>query len=86
MDCFSLRKNKEPIMKILWSGPLTNQEAIRIEKKLISVFRKKFELKNEDDRGLGGKVSTNTVHQYSLDGGSYYFFFNANSRLYAYRD
>lgn len=75
---YLLRRNKEPIMKILWSGLLTNAEAIRIEKKLISVFRKKFDLKNEDDRGLGGKVLTNTVYQYSLDGIFISSFMNSN--------
>lgn len=73
-----LRKNEEPVMRIMWVGLLTNDDAIRVEKKLISVFRKKFDLKNGDDKGLGGNVSTICVYQYTLDGELIGSFLNAN--------
>lgn len=73
-----IKQDLRPVMKILWNGYLTLEDAIRIEKKLISVYRKSFDLKNGNDHGLGGKISTRCVHQYSMDGTFMKTFINAN--------
>lgn len=73
-----LKQNLSPTMKILWEGYMSMKDAIKIEKKLISVYKKSFDLKNENDHGLGGKISTKYVHQYSIDGTFIETFLNSN--------
>ncbi len=63
-----LRKNLKPEMKIVWNGVMIERHAMNIEKHLIRHYRKSWDLKNGDDRALGGSYSTTFVYQYDLDG------------------
>lgn len=76
-----LRKNKEPIMEVIWEGSLTLKEAIALEKYLIKHYKKKFELKNDNDFALGGGFSTKTVYQFSSDGVFVQSYANANQAM-----
>jgi predicted GIY-YIG superfamily endonuclease len=76
-----LRKNKEPIMQVIWQGSLTLEEAMALEKYLIKHYRKKFQLKNDNDSALGGSFSTKVVYQFSSDGLFLSSFANANQAM-----
>lgn len=76
-----LRQNLKPDMKIIWSGEITEQRAIHLERWMIRHYRKKFDLKNLDDRALGGSYSTKPVYQYSLDGAFIAGFNNAGQAM-----
>lgn len=76
-----LRKNLKPIMNTIWQGKLTLSDAIKTEEKLIKKYSKKFKLKNGIDRGLGGKIVTKQVYQYSLDGVFLTKYPNANQAM-----
>lgn len=73
-----LRKNKMPILNVVWCGKITLSQAILGEKALIKKYKKLYDLKNENDRGLGGRVSTTIVYQYNSDGQLIGQFINAN--------
>lgn len=73
-----LRKNKRPILNIIWTGKITLSQAILGERSLIKRYKSRYDLKNEDDRGLGGRVSTVSVHQYDNDGKFIGSFINSN--------
>lgn len=63
-----LRKNSAPIMRVIWDGVIDNAQAILGEKSLIKRYRKVYDLKNQDDKGLGGSVRTKTIYQFSSNG------------------
>lgn len=65
-----LRKNLKPVMSVVYQNILKTEEAILVEKMLIRKFKKKFDLLNQDDRALGGSVSTARVYQYNTEDGS----------------
>jgi predicted GIY-YIG superfamily endonuclease len=76
-----LRKNKLPIMKVIWQGNTTLSIAIKTEETLIKRYSKKFKLKNGTDRGLGGSVVTKMIYQFSINGDFLNSYPNANQAM-----
>lgn len=76
-----LRKNESPIMEIIWQGNLTLTEAMALEKYLIKHYRRKHNLKNDNDHALGGSFSTKVVYQFSLEGDIITSYPNANQAM-----
>ena len=79
-----LRKNKRPIMKIIWSGQLTSDEANKVESKLIRYYKTKYKLTNALDRSRNTSVvETKPVYQFTMDGTFIRRYINANQAMLA---
>lgn len=63
-----MRGNLLPKLRVIWTGDLTRDTGKAIERHLIRKYRKTTDLKNGQDRALGGTFRTSTVYQYDLNG------------------
>jgi hypothetical protein len=73
-----LRKNKKPLLKVIYKEKCSLEEAIKIEKMLVKKIGNRFNLKNSPDNYLGVLFTGQKVYQYDLDGNCINEFSNSN--------
>lgn len=73
-----LRKNKKPILKVIYKEATTEKHSLLIEKMLIKKIGRRFPLKNDPENKTGAISTGKPVFQYSLDGKYITSFDNAN--------
>ena len=79
-----LRRNQTPVMRILWSGYLSDKDTNNIETKLIKHFAKTCRLTNSVDRAKNVSViPTKQVFQFTMEGKFIGKFVNANQAAIA---
>jgi predicted GIY-YIG superfamily endonuclease len=76
-----LRRNKKPIMEVVFKKETTLCDAISIEKMLVKKIGKKFKLKNSPDAYLGNVLTGKPVHKYTLDGHFVESYHNSNQAM-----
>lgn len=73
-----LRKNKKPLLKVIYKEKCSLEEAIKIEKMLVRKIGNHFDLKNSPDNYLGVLFTGKKVYQYDLNGNFINDFPNSN--------
>lgn len=77
-----LRKNTQPILKVIYSERCTIEQAVNIEKMFVNKIGKRFTLKNAPDNYLGAVLTGTPVHQYDRETGTYVATYaNANQAM-----
>jgi len=65
---YLLRRNKMPILKVIYSEICTIERAICLEKIYVTLYSKYYDLKNSPDNYLGAMLTGTPVYQYDLNG------------------
>lgn len=65
---YLLRRNKTPILKVIYSEFCTIDRAIELEKMYVTIYSKYYTLKNSPDNYLGAVLTGTPVYQYGLNG------------------
>lgn len=73
-----IRKNKLPLMKVIYKEKCTLEKAIDLERMYVKLYSKYYDLKNSPDNYLGVVLTGKPVYQYKLNGDFVEGFKNSN--------